>query len=257
MALADLLPKERPLRSNQRTLPVEEGCIIDLSTSRRQVGLIDAAGSKNNPIDRIDFRYTFDSFDDTKSANYGEINVIGRSEPILGYSGSGPRIFNIPLIFAHAGATGAGGLGINPYQTHWEEVIRPVWLVRSWLYPDYSNPMRPNVPPILLLVMGSWLSQRCVARSASVRYHGPWGRGRGIVKGEFGDNMYETGSIQFDMPIGFNGGVDPFKARKDSMLPTWVEINIVLQEVMDNTSYTPYDMNQVRQGYDTGTGFNY
>lgn len=222
--------------------PVTEGMIIDLEAVQGNIKS-DPAFTGLYASDRIYFKYTFDAFEENKSANYADINVIGRSEPILGYAGSGPRTFTIPLVFA------AAEVG-----THWEQVIRPVWLIRSWLYPDYATPRLPNVPPALLLVMGSWLSQRVVARSATIRYHGPWGRGNG-VPGVFDSGTYDPlyGSTQgFDMPPGFKKAGSFWK---DSMLPMWVEVTLVLQETMDNTKGTPYDTRYVRNGWDTGSGF--
>ena len=51
--------------------------------------------------------------------------------------------------------------------------------------------------------------------------------------------------------------LNPMSAFRDSMLPMWVEVNLVLQETMDNTSYTPYDTRYVRNGKDIGSGFFY
>lgn len=237
--IADYSPK---MPYEHASPPVTEGMIIDLEAIQGKIKS-DPAFTGLTGSDRIYFKYTFDAFEENKAANYADINIIGRSEPLLGYSGSGPRTFTIPLIFA------AAEVG-----THWEQVMKPVWLIRSWLYPDYATPRVPNVPPALLLVMGSWLSQRVVARSATIRYHGPWGRGNG-PPGVFDSIELDPtyGSTQgFDMPPGFKKAASLWK---DSMLPLWVEVTLVLQETMDNTNYTPYDTRFVRNGWDTGSGF--
>lgn len=238
---------------NMESFPVREGYILDLLAVQ---GGKDLGGLLS---DRIYFKYTFKQFEESKSANYAEINVMGRSEPILGYAGSGPRMFTIPLVFA-----------ATEQNFHFSQVIAPVWLIRSWLYPDYNTTQQPQTPPPLLLVMGRWLSQRVVARSATIRYHGPWGRShlyQSALNAAFRggtffskDNLKEgllTGSSQLEMlPAGLNF-VDALAPFKDSMLPMWVEVTLVLQETMDNTSYTPYDTRAVRNGYDTGGGFFY
>lgn len=235
-------------------LPINQGYILDLLAVQGGKDLTGLGLS-----DRIYFKYTFNQFEESKSANYAEVNIMGRSEPILGYAGSGPRMFTIPLVFA-----------ATEQNFHFSQVIAPVWLVRSWLYPDYNTTQQPQTPPPLLLVMGSWLSQRCVARSASIRYHGPWGRShllQSAFNATFRDGDFFTvenlkegflrGSSQMEMlPAGL-GFIGPLSPVLDSMLPMWVEVTLVLQETMDNTAYTPYDTRAVRNGYDTGSGFFY
>ena len=195
--------------------PVTEAVLIDLLAAADPS--ITGEGA-----DRITFTWMPEMFDESKQAEYANINIIGRSEPILGYSHSSPRVFQIPLVFA---AT------TDPFT----EVIKPIWLIRSWVYPDYRDTGMPNVPPRVLLVVGNWLSQRCVAIRVDVKYHGPWGRA--------------PVSTQGSVP---GGSSDP---TKDSMLPYWAEVGLVLQEVMENTRYTPYDTMWVRRGWDRGSGF--
>lgn len=164
----------------------------------------------------IRVEYMPQSFTETKQSNYAAIMPMGRSEPIMGYSGGGPRIFNFLLTFATTGT--------DPFN----DVIAPVWLVNSWLYPDYSERLA-NVPPRVLLVVGSWLRSRCIATRADTTYHGPWGRAPfsppGLVPGELG-------------------------AATDSMLPYYVEVNLVLQQVAENSSESPFDHYQVDRGAD-------
>lgn len=233
--------------------PVSEGFILDLLANNGAEGLTGGTLS-----DRIYFKYTFNQFEETKSANYAEVNIMGRSEPMLGYAGSGPRIFTLPLVFA-----------ATEQNFHFSQVIAPIWLIRSWLYPDYNTTQQPKTPPPLLLVMGSWLSQRVVARSATIRYHGPWGRTHlttnlyndlmgvsDLTADQIKESLFR-GSSQLEMlPAGakFIGTRSPFK---DSMLPMWVEVTLVLQETMDNTVYTPFDTRNVRKGEDTGSGLFY
>jgi hypothetical protein len=39
------------------------------------------------------------------------------------------------------------------------------------------------------------------------------------------------------------------------MMPYKAEVQLVLQEVTENTTYTPWDTTWVRRGWDRGSGF--
>jgi hypothetical protein len=129
----------------------------------------------------------------------------------------------------------------NPF----EEIIKPIWLIRSWVYPEYGTLDIPNVPPRVLLVMGNWLSQRCIATRVDIRYEKPWGR---VTLNQAGQRI--QGSGQNTVPGGRGG--DP---NLDSMMPYKAEVQLVLQEVTENTTYTPWDTTWVRRGWDRGSGF--
>jgi len=165
----------------------------------------------------IRVEYMPPSFSESKSANYAQVPILGRSEPLLGYQGSGPRVFTITLHFASMG------------QDPWTDVIKPIQLIRSWLYPDYTQDL-PNIPPRVLFVVGAWLSSRCVAARADVTYHAPWGRL------PFSRQAFSPGSA---------GG-----AERDSMVPYWAEVNLVLQEVTENSNTTPWDHYDIDTGAD-------
>lgn len=200
--------------------PIGEAALIDLTKGAGGL-LSELFGSG---LHEIRFPYMPESFSESKSAEYAQVPVLGRSEPLLGYRGSGPRIFNLNLTFvAHA----------EPFL----EVIKPIWLIRSWVYPDYSDDL-PNVPPRVLFVVGKWLSQRCVVLRVDITYHAPWGR--------------LPWSTQITTPGGLT---DPFSLLKDSVLPYWAEVSLTLQETAENTDYTPWDHNQVYEGEDRGSGF--
>jgi len=47
--------------------------------------------------DRIRFTYMHDGWNESKSAQYSSTAVLGRSEPVRGYMGSGPRVLQIQL----------------------------------------------------------------------------------------------------------------------------------------------------------------
>lgn len=156
----------------------------------------------------VTFDYLPQTFSETKSANYSNINVIGRSEPIAGYAHSGPRVFQISLVFA-ANSDAE------------KEVLAPVRLLRSWLYPDYSTPSVPQTPPPLLFGVGKWLEQRVILLRADVKYHGPFRYS--VVNGQSSDNY---------------------------LAPMWAEVGVAMQEVAPTGSDTPYGTHQVRIGAD-------
>lgn len=164
------------------------------------------------PAGRIIFQYMPEEFTESKTVNWSEADIIGRSEPVIGYRSSGPRVFNIVL-------TLAAGLTPDPVF----DVIRPLWLVRSWAYPNYSNLRTPNIPPRLVFVVGSWLIQQCVLLRYDIRYQAPWSRVH-LGKLFAGLDLKMILGSQLTMP----GGGSPFV---DGMVPHKVDISLTLQEV--------------------------
>lgn len=198
---------------------VTECALIDLSPrdTSPQNALTDAFWNFFGPLfgqpaGRIIFQYMPEEFTESKTVNWAETDIIGRSEPVLGYRNSGPRIFNITLTLI---------AGETPDPVF--DVIRPLWLARSWAYPNYSNNRVPNMPPRLVFVVGSWLIQQCVVVRYDVRYQAPWARVHlGRLLNNFDLKMI-LGS-QLTMP----GGGSPLV---DSMIPHRVDMQFTLQEV--------------------------
>ena len=102
------------------------------------------------------------SFAEAKNANYADIGILGRSEPIKGYANSGPRQFNLNLKF----------VAETSIELQVQEKVR--W-VRSLVYPDYSASFIRTPPPVVFTV-GTWMSSRCVAISYNVVRSAPWDR---------------------------------------------------------------------------------
>lgn len=197
--------------------------------------------------DRINFKYMPTMFTESKAANYQNTPILGRSEPILGYAGSGPRIFNFPLTFA---ATN------NPKT----DVVDPIRQIRSWVYPDYAQGDTPKVPPTLVLQVGAWLSSRCVCTRVDVRYHGPWGKAPTSSQ-EF---PVITAAASF-FGIEFEASVNPAELLdyippgftvalsyllNDSMYPFWAQVDVSLQETNLNIRGGPPGSREVRVGGD-------
>jgi len=197
--------------------------------------------------DRINFKYMPTMFTESKAANYQNTPILGRSEPILGYAGSGPRIFNFPLTFA---ATN------NPKT----DVVDPIRQVRSWVYPDYTQVDTPKAPPTLVLQVGAWLSSRCVCTRVDVRYHGPWGRApvssqefpvitaaASFFGIEFQASVNPAELLDY-IPPGFN--VPLSYLLNDSMYPFWAQVDVSLQETNLNVRGGPPGSREVRNGND-------
>jgi hypothetical protein len=210
------------------------GGLYEPTPKMREALLIDLTAAAEGTRVQFEFPYMMESFTDSKSAEYANVIVRGRSEPVLGYSHSSNRTFGVNFQLA---------ANKDPFV----EVIEPCWLIRSWTYPYYpqSQAALPNVPPRVLFVLGKWLSSRCVVTRVDITYHAPWGR------------------IPYSSQEGTPGGTpdndNPFgstdAAGKDSMLPFWAEVQLQMLEVTENTEYTPWDHNDVRKGYDRGSGF--
>jgi len=199
----------------------------------------------------ITFTYMPQEFSESKLADWQNVNILGRSEPIVSYAWSGPRMFNLTLLFiAH---------GEQDIET---EVLSPVRLIRSWVYPLYSSQQRTGTatriatPPYVLFIVGTWLRQRCVLRSYDIAYRAPWARvdqqqiqlsspaTSAIIVDNFGNPIGEQ-SIQPSQPP--TGIAD----TKDSLIPYVTEVRMTLQEVNENISgRSPWDTMQVRRGDD-------
>ena len=193
-------------------------------------------------------------FTESKSAVYQPTNILGRSEPIFSYSHSDPRVFNLTLTFV---VHGDPVNGPRPY----EELIKPIRLIRSWVYPDYSGE-QPAIPHRLLFVVGKWLSQRVFLQNYSIRYSAPWGykdEYQEII--EVQEVFIEPTSTPAEMPLYTPTDTPTIEITRfqaadppDSMIPYRADISMTLVEVTENTPNSPYDTGQVRRGEDRGSG---
>jgi hypothetical protein len=228
----------------------DQAMLIDLTTS-----------------ERLYFTFMPSSFSERKEAQYAQVSILGRSEPILGYSHSTGRVFSITLTFAaHQ----------NPPQI---DVLDKVRLIRSWVYPKYGAGA-PTVPPRLLLKIGRWLSQRVVLLEYNITYKAPWGYSPVSVAE---DSWAETGVdpnlprmpanmtpdpnwwwnsegpasyfVPQDSATGGITPVSPTGTGASSFVPFIAEAALVLQETVPNTKSTPYGAEQVRSGEDVGSGW--
>lgn len=130
----------------------------------------------------LTFGYIPEEISDTKAANYAQIDVPGRSEPVFGYINSGPREIGLHLKFiAGIGQTkfaapssegsipDSGFLDDNTlaviYKTRW---------LQSLTYPDYSSSDYTLPPHKVLLSIGLLIKSECIVNSVNVIYKGPY-----------------------------------------------------------------------------------
>ena len=113
--------------------------------------------------DRVSFQLMPESFGESKSANYDQIPILGRSLPYLGYANSSSRATSLTMQF-HA-------LG-DPYTPQW--VVQQVRFLESLVYPDYEGGFA-YPPHRVMLVMGEAMGMVCVATNVTTGWLGhPW-----------------------------------------------------------------------------------
>ena len=113
--------------------------------------------------DRVSFQLMPESFGESKSANYDQIPILGRSLPYLGYGNSSSRATSVAMQF-HA----LGG----KYTPQW--VLSRVRFLESLVYPDYEGGFA-YPPHRAMLVMGEAIGMVCVATNVSTNWLGhPW-----------------------------------------------------------------------------------
>jgi hypothetical protein len=117
--------------------------------------LIDLTGTGNTV-----FEYFPASVSEEKQADYGMVDVIARSEPVIGYAHSGVRTCNLEIMFV-------------AYSNVQADVVTKVDFVRSFVYPDYATG-GPLPPHIAYLALGDILQMRCVCQSFKVDYDAPY-----------------------------------------------------------------------------------
>lgn len=122
-----------------------------------------------DPVQRVHFQVFPDPITDTKAVQWADVSVVGRSEPVKIYAGSGPRQFAFLLtFFASVDADDDG----TP-----EQVKKKVEFCQSLTYPQTTRAGIVAFPPVCILVVGNLISARVVAKQMSVKYTGPWQQG--------------------------------------------------------------------------------
>ena len=112
------------------------------------------------PTSKIEFLIMPEDFSDQKTINYEESPILGRSEPVFGYGGSGPRNIALTLQF------------LDEENTQTEVSDKVDWL-QSFAYPDYDGAVI-QPPHKVVLIWGRFMAIVCLIRDISVTWKSPW-----------------------------------------------------------------------------------
>lgn len=116
---------------------------------------------------RVKFQMMPDHISDSKAVNWNQIQIVGRSHPILAYDNSAARTFSFTLTFfanpSHEDPTTQG------------EIVSNIRFLLSLAYPDYSKGVNP--PHKCVLKIGNMINWMVVAQDISVDYSPLWKNG--------------------------------------------------------------------------------
>lgn len=165
----------------------------------KDFAFIRVLGKENKELDVINFQFMPKSITDQKSAQYQDINIIGRSSPFKSYSSSGPRGITFTLEFMTNPEAEDNSMGPSVIRKYLDRL-------QALVYPIYEN-YTVSPPPHCLIHIGDQLEMVGVCNNVSVNYDNqriPW---TGLTRGgiwAFGASVnlsfYETAII----PIGYN-----------------------------------------------------
>lgn len=121
---------------------------------------------ERDPSQSVSFQMMPDTFRETVSANYSNISIIGRSEPIRVYKNSNGRQIAFTLNF---------------YTSIHEEDEGSVFFMRqkvkflqSLTYPERLESGIVTSPPVVNLTVGELFDSRGLIRSVNVVWYGTW-----------------------------------------------------------------------------------
>jgi len=160
---------------------------------------------------RLTFQMMPEEIMDAKSATWSPVAPVGRGEPYRIYQGSTPRVINLELQFFVSTDQGDGGTT--------DQVMAKVEWLRSLVYPEESGGLTLH-PPVVVLLLGDFVSMRSVVHSVSVRYKAPW-RSERPASGAPLETKNPDGSVTVDTPT-----VVEFR-------PHYVCVGLVFEEVSD------------------------
>lgn len=120
----------------------------------------------SDPTIGVRFQMWPDSIEDSKSVNWGSIDVIGRSEPVRTYHSSTAQMFSFTLMFV--ASVDADDQGTT------KDVQDKVNFLKSLTYPVRTPSGYTTYPPAVHLIVGNLINSRCIATSVDVNWTGPW-----------------------------------------------------------------------------------
>jgi hypothetical protein len=135
------------------------------------------------------FQFFPEEVSESVTANYTTTEIIGRSHPIYGYSGSSGRSFSLDLKFMDFGDKDKYDVD---YYCRW---------LQSLCYPDYveNGPSGFIKPPHAVKVrMGNFLYRKCIVDSVTVKRVGPWDVEKGLpIMAEVNISFKEIGIVPY------------------------------------------------------------
>ena len=99
-----------------------------------------------------------------KAANWNDVEILGRSEPLKGYSGSSAKAISLALQFSASYDQDDEGT--------YEKLETRLNFLDSLVYPEYEEHTIP--PSRVLLSFGDWLKQVSIVRDISIQRNAPW-----------------------------------------------------------------------------------
>lgn len=114
---------------------------------------------------RLFFQMMPEAISESRKANWVDIPIIGRSEPIRAYANSEARKFSLTLQFF-----------VSVDQADEGQMIRlrnKIDFLRSLVLPDEVN----NIvipPPVVFFIIGNQIYSRCIVNSVDIVHKDPW-----------------------------------------------------------------------------------
>lgn len=126
--------------------------------------------NKNKELDTIRFQFMPKTISDIKSANYNDIQIIGRSSPFKSYANSGARGLAFALDFFANPESGSADMTPKKIKAYIDRL-------QALVHPIYSN-YTVAPPPRCIVSIGQQIpSVVCVCKSVNVTYNNqinPW-----------------------------------------------------------------------------------
>lgn len=177
--------------------------------------------------DRVSFQLMPEVISESKSANYAEIPIVGRSLPQLGYANSSSRQASLSLMFVALEREGKYTAEWVENQVRWLEAKVYPRYVDDWTFP----------PPRLLLIVGQAMGMQCVMTSCTTSWMGPWDVTNGLTarpfRGQVDITLQEIGQNdnEHGHPFGHDAALqkkNQIRAPGNSAVPIYVQIPLAV-----------------------------
>lgn len=146
-----------------------------------------------DPRQKLYFQLMPDSLNVSKSAEWASTEVLGRSEPYRSYRSSSPRAISFTMRFFASVDQGDSG---DP----WDDVKRKADWLEALVYPDADT----GYPPLVNFLFGNTFSTRCLVRSVSIKFEGPWQFERQVGDGDTQDTVLDILPMQAEASLALD-----------------------------------------------------